>query len=401
MEETVESDVSHLFQVDEIDVMWSGMPLLPHKVAEQLDVDQVFDLSSMDEILAKLSPSTIHVLPGYTLPKTVKLYETTDKHLLMACQEARLTKSSYEIDLIQQANDISSRAHEGVMRSLGSGNLTSEYEATAVFNYYCAKQNSKGLAYEVIAASGTNAGTLHYIKNHRSFPSSEHSDLLLLDAGCEWKYYAADISRTFPVGNGGRFSKEAKEIYQLVEQMQDAVYVHLRPDCVWEDMQLLMHKTLAGGLIKLGILKSKGAVVKASSESDRDDAQGYRNEHQLIQDVLESGITAAFCGHGLGHALGLDVHDCPLAARPEGPSSHPLAKYLRFRRVLEEGHGECASRLSNSVRLIVFTSSSSNISRYCRTRVLLQSFPVATLYGFAISRQGGLGKIHVSGRSAH
>lgn len=324
-------------ELDELDVMWSGMPLLPNEVAEELDVDQVLDLSAFNEMLAKLAPSTIHVLPEYSLPELSNSFNTSDKYLLMACQEARLTKTSYEIELIQQANDISSRAHEGVMRSLGSGNLKSEYEATAVFNYYCARQNSKGLAYEVIAASGTNAGTLHYIKNHRSFPSSEHSDLLLLDAGCEWKYYAADISRTFPVGNGGKFSKEARDIYQLVEQMQDAVYMHLRPGCVWEKMQLLMHKTLAAGLIKLGILKSK-AVIKPDDSNEKDDAQSYRDQAQLVEEILESGITAAFCGHGLGHSLGLDVHDSALAARPEGPSSHPLAKYLRFRRVLEEGH---------------------------------------------------------------
>lgn len=324
-------------QVDELDVMWSGMPLLPHEVAEQLDVNEVFDLSQFDSYLSKLSPSLVHSLPGYSLPGS-KIPSSSDKHLLVACQEARLKKTPFEIELIQQANDITSRAHEGVMRSLGSGNLSSEYEASAVFNYYCAKQNSKGLAYEVIAASGVNAGTLHYIKNHRSFPSAEHADLLLLDAGCEWKYYGADITRTFPVGNGGKFSTEAKAIYQLVESMQDAVYVHLRPGCVWEDMQFLMHKTLAAGLLKLGILKGP-ALAKVGIEGGQDDAQGFKESHQLVQEILESGITAAFCGHGLGHALGLDVHDCPLAARPEGASSHPLAKYLRFRRVLEEGHG--------------------------------------------------------------
>lgn len=319
--------------------MWSGLPLSPEEVARQLDVDQVFDLSHFEKILNKLAPSTIHVLPNYDLPELTDSYNKSEKYLLMACQEARLTKTSHEIELIQKANDISSRAHEGVMRSLGSGNLKSEYEAAAVFNYYCAKQNAKTLAYEVIAASGTGAATLHYIKNNRSFPTSDHADLLLLDAGCEWKYYAADITRTFPIGNGGKFSKEAKEIYQIVESMQDAVFVHLRPGCVWEDMQLLMHKTLAAGLIKLGILRG-AAVAKSEDQAVPDDAQGFRDQAQLVQDILKSGITAAFCGHGLGHSLGMDVHDSALAARPQGPSSHPLAKYLRFRRVLEEGHGE-------------------------------------------------------------
>jgi Xaa-Pro dipeptidase len=329
--------------VDELDVMWSGMPLLPHEIAEQLEVDEVYDLSHYDKTLSKLSSKSIHLMPGYTLPTSkgsnVSI-ETDDRYLLLACQEARLTKTPIEIELIQQANDITSRAHEGVMRSLGSGNLSSEYEASAVFNYYCAKEGAKGLAYEVIAASGVNAGTLHYIKNHSSFPSTENADLLLLDAGCEWKNYGADITRTFPVGNGGKFSKETKEIYQLVEKMQDAAFVHIRPGCRYEDLQILMHKTLAAGLLKLGILKGSQEIASAGTSGTPDDAQGFRDSRDLVEKILETGITTAFCGHGLGHSLGLDVHDSALAARPDGPSKHHLAKYLRFRRVLEEGHGE-------------------------------------------------------------
>lgn len=329
--------------MDELDVMWSGLPLSPDEVADLLEVSKVYDVSAFQSNLASLSPRCVHVLPGYSLPNhedasKLSAYSTEDKYLLLASQEARLIKTPIEIELIQQANDITSRAHEGVMRSCGSGDMKSEYEGSAVFNYYCARAGAKGLAYEVIAASGTNAGTLHYIKNTRSFPSADDGDLLLLDAGCEYKYYGADVTRTFPVGNGGKYSKEAKAIYQLVEKMQDASFVHIRPGCQWEDLQIIMHKTLAAGLLDLGILKGP-AQKQVGIQGAEDDAQGFKEQGQLIQEILDSGITTAFCGHGLGHALGLDVHDCPLASRPDGPSSHRLCKYLRYRRPLVEGNG--------------------------------------------------------------
>ena len=143
---------------------------------------EVHDMSMFQKKLDELKTPVVHVLPSSSLPpspelssSSAKTPRTNDAHLLLACQEARLTKTGAEIDLIQQANDITSRAHEGVMKALGAGDSSSEYEAAAVFSYYCAKKGAKSLAYEVIAASGTGAGTLHYVcSTTEALPVSVH-----------------------------------------------------------------------------------------------------------------------------------------------------------------------------------------------------------------------------------
>jgi len=324
------------------EVMWSGLPMSPEEVKKELNVSDVKTLDAFDEVLSQLPTSTLHVLPGATLAGSASADKVslTDKELLMACQSAQLLKTPAEIELIQIANDISSRAHEDVMRALGTGGVASEYEASALFAYRCARRKSRAMAYETIAASGTSAGTLHYIKNKSSFPSTGEGSLLLLDAGCEYENYASDITRTFPIGNKGRFTKEAKEIYNLVLKMQEAALGRMRPGADWEKIHLLMHHILVEGLLDLGLLKKPDAVIKQGDPTDnlRDDAREGRERQKLVADILESRISSAFLPHGLGHALGLDVHSSPLASRPDGPSKHPLAKYLRFVGTLQESH---------------------------------------------------------------
>lgn len=169
-------------------------------------------------------------------------------------------------------------------------------------------------------AGGTSASVLHYISNELPFPTQEGS-LILVDAGAEYKNYAADVTRCIPVGNGGKFSKESKAIYEIVLNMQLAAFEIIRPGTDWEKVQLLMHTVLIQGMLKEGLF-----VKPKNFDGD---------EGELVQAILASGVSSAFYPHGVGHLLGLDVHD--VGGLPEGKSTNPLLKYLRLRVPLEEG----------------------------------------------------------------
>lgn len=91
-----------------------------------------------------------------------------------------------------------------------------------------------------IVAAGSSAGTLHYVSNSAPFPTAAPGSLLLVDAGAEYDNYAADITRCIPIGNGGRFTKECREIYELVLEMQEAAFAIIKPGCDWEAVQRLM-----------------------------------------------------------------------------------------------------------------------------------------------------------------
>lgn len=86
-------------------------------------------------------------------------------------------------------------------------------------------------------ASGTSAGTLHYVANDRPFPTTTPGSLLLVDAGAEYQNYAADVTRCIPIGNDGRFTKECKEIYELVLLMQEEGFKMVKPGADWEAIQ--------------------------------------------------------------------------------------------------------------------------------------------------------------------
>jgi len=227
--------------------------------------------------------------------------------------------------------------------------IEKEAEAEAIFVASCRREGSVHQAYLPIVAAASRASTLHYCcndrdfawgpvgahdhKNHSALASSDkdlNPQVLLIDAGCEWDCYASDITRTMPVGNSGKFTPEARAIYELVLEMQKLSMEALRPGLHWDAIQLLCHRTLVRGFQKLGIF--------LTSESP---GSGSWNSEEAI---LASGVSAAFFPHGVGHSLGMDVHDVPHASKPAnndtignelGHSS--FYQYLRLRLPLEEG----------------------------------------------------------------
>ena len=163
-------------------------------------------------------------------------------------------------------------------------------------------------AYTPIFAVGRNGSVLHYVANNSQFPNNP-SDMLLVDAGCEFSCYASDVTRTYPIN--GKFEGEYKIIYQIVLESQEAVLKSLKSGVEWEDMHRLAERVILDGLIRAGIV------------------------HGDYEEMIKSHISALFFPHGLGHLIGLDVHD--VGGYPPGVERipEPAIRYLRMRRTLK------------------------------------------------------------------
>ena len=195
-------------------------------------------------------------------------------HLL---DEMRLFKDREELKLMQRAADISVQAHEVAMRAARPG--VREYELQAelerVFRMHDAEP-----AYGSIVGAGANGCVLHYRANNGL---ARDGDLVLIDAGAEYRGYAADITRTFPVN--GRFSAPQRALHDLVGAAQAAALAQARPGVAYEAGHNAAVETLTEGLLKLGLLKGK------------------------LEKNLADGSYRRYYRHKTGHWLGLDVHD--------------------------------------------------------------------------------------------
>ncbi|PRP83816.1 xaa-Pro dipeptidase [Planoprotostelium fungivorum] len=290
------------------EALWRGMPDTMEVMQSRYDVDRVVFLSQMKETLASLNPSTIFTMTSTDVSKLSEHSKIIKKGSLdRAVWDARLIKTSQEIDLMREANRISSLAHISIMKNARQGMNECEFEA--LFSYETMRRGCKHQAYGCICGGGTSASILHYVKNDKDV--NDPKTLVLVDAGAEYHCYASDITRTWPIG--GKYIGDAKTIYQIVYDMQDAVFNAMKPGVDWEDMHRLANRIGCEGLIKAGILKGS------------------------VDEVMASHLPAVFFPHGLGHLIGLDVHEP--GGYPEGVDriNEPGIRYLRFRRKLEPG----------------------------------------------------------------
>jgi Xaa-Pro aminopeptidase len=192
--------------------------------------------------------------------------------------ELRLKRSPEELTRQRRACEISRDAHIEAMRYARPGQH--EYEVQAALEFVFRKGGSPRNAYPSIVASGPNACILHYHENTRRM---EDGDLLLIDAGCEWGYHAADITRTFPVN--GRFTPPQRRIYEVVLNAQLAGIAAARPGNRYEAVHEAARRALVEGLVALGLLP------------------------RGVDESLAMHHYREFYMHGTGHWLGMDVHD--------------------------------------------------------------------------------------------
>ncbi|KAF2160945.1 hypothetical protein M409DRAFT_70032 [Zasmidium cellare ATCC 36951] len=271
---------------------------------------------------------------GSTVEEALEKYDIDDAHyikkepseafsragflpdlLQRALNACRVIKDEHEIDLVRRANDITAEAHTNVLK--GMHGFTNESEVEAAFMKTCIARKAKAQAYDPIAGSGPNAAILHYSENTADFGKGQ---TVVLDAGCEVDRYASDVTRTLPINKhnpGHWYSKEAEHIYKLVEKVQQSCIKKMLPGNKYIEANWHAHHIVVEGLLKLGILK------------------GDANK------IFHAGVSAAFLPHGLGHHVGLDVHD--VSPDPPPPAQATKANVDRLREAYIKWKPEAAS----------------------------------------------------------
>ncbi|CAO3581283.1 unnamed protein product [Absidia cylindrospora] len=224
--------------------------------------------------------------------------------LRQVLDECRLIKFSWEIKVLRQVAQASCQAHIALIRDAHPHQP--EAELVALFHWICSRHGLSRQAYVPIVVSGKRTAVLHETRHNHCLPWNYPHAMVLVDAGGERLCYATDITRCFPVS--GVFSMESRTIYEIVLKMQETVLANLKSGVMWADMEKLAIRILCQELCRIGILVG--------------------DEEEL----LELNIPTTFYFHGLGHSVGLDVHDVggrkTLDERPGEDDEERLSTFL-------------------------------------------------------------------------
>jgi Xaa-Pro aminopeptidase len=221
-----------------------------------------------------------------------------------ALAELRIIKDEGELRLLRRAAEATAAGHLAAMRTARAG--MTEYQVQAELEREFQRGGCAQMGYGSIVAAGRNAAVLHYEHNSGTLADGQ---LLLIDAGAEYRGYTADVTRTFPVS--GRFTAFQRDLYEVVLAAQQACIEMARPGRTTIEMQRTAEATLSDGLRGLGLLTGS------------------------TDELVDSKAIKVFFPHGIGHALGLDVHDVQGGKRRLLPQ--PRSAKLRFRARLEPG----------------------------------------------------------------
>ena len=281
---------------DPLREQWDGFRTGQDGAIQEYQADNAYSINSIDQMMPELLAGVKNIYFSMSAPCGVDLkisqwVEDIRKntragaeppHNLLSLDsilhEMRLIKEDYEMDLMKQAADITTEAHIRAMQAVTPGMF--EYQLEAEYLYAFNKNGARSAAYNSIVGGGNNSCILHYVENNAEL---KDGDLVLVDAGCEYKYYASDVTRTFPVN--GKFSPEQKEIYSIVLEAHKQSMEQAKPGNKWNLMHEKSVEVIVEGLLDLGLLK------------------GTKDQ------VIENGDYSKFYMHRIGHWLGMDVHD--------------------------------------------------------------------------------------------
>ncbi len=285
--------------------VWEGVRMSPEEAKEYFMADRVESIEEFEKILPELMLGCKRVYYHFGLDKSsdqividalnrvkvqrrqgkVTPWEVRETELLMS--ELRLYKDPWEIELIRRAAEITAVAHRKAMAATHPG--VYEYQLAALIEYIFKNNGAFEPAYLSIVGGGERGAILHYIENKNRL---EDGELVLIDAGAEYQYYAADITRTFPVN--GKFSPQQRELYELVLAAQTEALKNCKPGVSILKIHEIAVRELTKGLVELGILKGK------------------------VEELIASEAYKPFYMHRTGHWLGLDVHDIGGYYSPSG-----------------------------------------------------------------------------------
>lgn len=302
--------------------VWMGPLLSLDDFKQKYEVDAVYYADEIDVKLGELNPSVLLTLCGPNADsgleakpanfKGIEKFVVDSDILFPVIAECRVIKSPAEVEVLRYVAKVSSDAHKRVMKNIRPG--WHEYQGEAEFLHHAYSVGGcRHVSYTCICGAGTNSAILHY--GHAGSPNDrliKNGEMCLFDMGANYNGYAADITCSFPVN--GKFTDDQKLIYNAVLAARDAVCGAAKEGVSWVDMHLLANRVMLGEMKKGGLLQGE------------------------VDEMMSAGLNGIFQPHGLGHLIGLDVHDVGgyLSHCPERPTQ-PGANRLRMARTLMAG----------------------------------------------------------------
>ena len=268
--------------------LWVGRRYTTDEAAQRYKIE-TRSVSELEKFLSDKKPAVVIRGEDAKVDAQIAVHEKDDE-LAIFTSEQRLVKDEYEIDQLQQAVDATGRGFEDMIKVLQSATTHERGERVVEGAFYTrARAEGNDLGYNTIAAAGSHACVLHWVRNDGRVKNGE---LMLIDAGIEMdSYYTADITRTLPVN--GKFTAAQRELYMLVYESQKAGFAAAKAGVTIADINRACQEVLAKGLEKFGVLP-------ISAEESLKPENGFHRRWTL---------------HGVSHMLGMDVHDCAQAKR--------------------------------------------------------------------------------------
>ena len=275
---------------------WTGERMGPDRATQMLGVDDGFPIGDLGDILPGLLEGREKVYANFgehpefdrDILGWVKTIRGKQVHGAMPpgeflvlshlLHDLRLYKSAHELKLMRRAAEITTGAHIRAMRTVRAGGTEAGLEAEIIYEFM--RNGARHAAYPCIVGAGKNACVMHYVRNDGPL---KDGDLVLIDAGCEYQYYASDVTRTFPIN--GKFTATQKAVYEIVLKAQLAAIATMKKGAGFNVPHETAVRVMTEGLVELGLLDGE------------------------VDELVAKESFKRFCVHKTSHWLGLDVHD--------------------------------------------------------------------------------------------